>query len=102
MYDERVRPATVVSYARSVLDHVRCAGTALPLSLSVQLPGLTMITHLQEGKLAEAFNGFQTADYTETDDSVEQRGRICLQIHGGPPSEAWYKEITIEPLTTKK
>ena len=54
MYDERVRPATVVSYARSVLGQVRCAGTALPLSLSVQLPGLTLRTYLQEGKLAEA------------------------------------------------
>ncbi len=56
-----------------------------------------------EGKRVRlSINGFQTADYTETDDSVEQRGRICLQIHGGPPSEAWYKEITIELLTTKK
>jgi hypothetical protein len=56
-----------------------------------------------EGKRVRlSINGFQTADYTETDDGVEQRGRICLQIHGGPPSEAWYKEITIEPLTTKK
>jgi Domain of Unknown Function (DUF1080). len=56
-----------------------------------------------EGKRVRlSINGFQTADYTETDDSVEQRGRICLQIHGGPPSEARYKEITIEPLTTKK
>jgi 3-keto-disaccharide hydrolase len=56
-----------------------------------------------EGKRVRlSINGFQTADYTETDDSVEQRGRICLQIHGGPPSEAWYKEIAIEPLTTKK
>jgi hypothetical protein len=56
-----------------------------------------------EGKRVRlSINGFQTADYTETDDSVEQRGRICLQIHGGPPSEARYKEITIEPFTTKK
>jgi 3-keto-disaccharide hydrolase len=56
-----------------------------------------------EGKRVRlSINGFQTADYTETDDSVERRGRICLQIHGGPPSEAWYKEIAIEPLTTKK
>lgn len=52
-----------------------------------------------EGKRVRlSINGFQTADYTETDDGIEQRGRICLQIHGGPPSEAWYKEIMIEPL----
>jgi hypothetical protein len=56
-----------------------------------------------EGKRVRlSINGFQTADYTEADDGIEQRGRICLQIHGGPPSEAWYKEITIEPLTKKK
>jgi hypothetical protein len=56
-----------------------------------------------EGKRVRlSINGFQTADYTETDDGVEQRGHICLQIHGGPPSEARYKEITIEPLAKKK
>jgi hypothetical protein len=56
-----------------------------------------------EGKRVRlSINGFQTADYTETDDAVEQRGRICLQIHGGPPSEAWYKDISIETLNIKK
>lgn len=43
-------------------------------------------------------NGFQTVDYTETDESIEQRGLIGLQIHGGGPSEAWYKDITIVEL----
>jgi hypothetical protein len=56
-----------------------------------------------EGKRVRlSINGFQTVDYTETDDAVEQRGRICLQIHGGPPSEAWYKDISIETLKIKK
>jgi hypothetical protein len=56
-----------------------------------------------EGKRVRlSLNGFQTVDYTEADDSLEQRGRICLQIHGGPPSEAWYKEITIRALQIKK
>jgi hypothetical protein len=56
-----------------------------------------------EGKRVRlSINGFQTVDYTETDDVVEQRGRICLQIHGGPPSEAWYKDISIETLNIKK
>lgn len=41
-------------------------------------------------------NGRQTVDYTEPDDKIEQRGLIGLQIHAGPPSEAWYKDITIE------
>lgn len=56
-----------------------------------------------EGKRVRlSINGFQTVDYTEADDSLEQRGRICLQIHGGPPSEAWYKDISITPLQIKK
>jgi len=40
-------------------------------------------------------NDYQTVDYTEPDKSIEQRGSIALQIHGGRPGEAWYKEITI-------
>lgn len=56
-----------------------------------------------EGKRVRlSINGFQTVDYTEADDSIEQRGRICLQIHGGQPSEAWYKDISITLLQIKK
>jgi hypothetical protein len=40
-----------------------------------------------------------TVDYTEPDESIEQSGYIAVQIHGGPPSEAWYKDIRIQPLT---
>jgi hypothetical protein len=43
-------------------------------------------------------NGYQTIDYTEQDETVEQSGIIGLQIHGGQPSEAWYREIIIEEL----
>jgi hypothetical protein len=52
-----------------------------------------------EGKRVQLWiNGKQTVDYTEPDDSIEQSGIICLQIHGGPPSEASYKDISIEEL----
>jgi hypothetical protein len=52
-----------------------------------------------EGKRIQLWiNGRQTVDYTEKDDAVEQRGLIGLQIHGGSPSEAWYKDIFIEEL----
>jgi hypothetical protein len=40
-------------------------------------------------------NGYQTVDYTEPDESLEQAGVIGLQIHSGPPTEAWYKDIKI-------
>jgi hypothetical protein len=43
-------------------------------------------------------NGKQTVDYTEPDETIEQRGLIGLQIHGGPPSEAWYKDVRIKEL----
>ena len=43
-------------------------------------------------------NGCQTVDYTEPDDKIERRGIIGLQIHAGPPSEAWYKDIVIQEL----
>jgi hypothetical protein len=43
-------------------------------------------------------NGVQTVEYTETDDKIPASGIIGLQIHGGQPSEAWYRNITIEEL----
>jgi hypothetical protein len=44
-------------------------------------------------------NGFQTVDYVETDATVTDSGVICVQIHSGPPSEAWYRDITIAAPT---
>ena len=43
-------------------------------------------------------NGKRMVDYTEPDEAIEQTGIIGLQIHGGPPAEAWYKDITLQPL----
>jgi hypothetical protein len=52
-----------------------------------------------EGKHIQMWlNGHQTVDYTEKDDSIEATGIIGLQIHGGGPSEAWYRNITIIEL----
>jgi hypothetical protein len=44
-------------------------------------------------------NGFQTVDYVEADETIEQTGLIGLQVHAGKASEAWYKEIRIKPIT---
>jgi hypothetical protein len=44
-------------------------------------------------------NGVQTVDYTETDRAIAASGVICPQIHSGPPSEAWYKDIALVDLT---
>ena len=45
-----------------------------------------------------SINGFQTVDYVETDPTVADSGVICVQIHSGPPSEAWYRDITVAEL----
>ena len=43
-------------------------------------------------------NGRQTVDYIEPDDKIERTGILGVQIHGGPPSEAWYKDLRIKKL----
>lgn len=51
------------------------------------------------GNRIELFiNGLKTIDYIEEDAAIEKWGVIAVQIHGGPPSEAWYKDIRIEEL----
>ncbi len=53
-----------------------------------------------EGKHIQLWvNGFQTVDYMEEDPKIETTGVIAVQIHAGPPSEAWYRDITIVDLT---
>jgi len=44
-------------------------------------------------------NGQQTVDYTEPDEKIPRKGIIGVQIHGGGPSEAWYKEIRIKDMS---
>ncbi|MEI7901403.1 MAG: DUF1080 domain-containing protein [bacterium] len=43
-------------------------------------------------------NGVRTLDYTETDPEIPQFGIIAVQIHAGPPSEAWYRNLFIAEL----
>ncbi len=40
----------------------------------------------------------QTVDYTEREAKIPLKGILGLQIHGGGPSEAWYKDIRIKEL----
>jgi hypothetical protein len=56
------------------------------------------VVHAQGRRIQLFINGLKTVDYTEPDDTIPQYGIIGLQIHSGPPSEAWYKDITIEEL----
>ena len=47
-------------------------------------------------------NGVQTVDYVEKEKGIAKKGLIGLQIHGGPPSEASYKDIRIKELKSAK
>jgi len=52
-----------------------------------------------EGARIQLFvNGRNTVDYTEEDATIPRYGIIAVQIHSGPPTEAWYKDITIQEL----
>ncbi len=56
-----------------------------------------------EGKrIRLSINGLQTVDYTEAEEGIAQTGCICVQIHAGPPSEAWYKDIALETIKAAK
>ena len=44
-------------------------------------------------------NGVQTVDYTELDGQIPREGVIAVQIHGGPPTEAWYQDIQVRRLS---
>lgn len=51
------------------------------------------------GPKVELFlNGVQTVAYVEQDDKIERTGVIGLQIHSGPPTEAWYRNLSIKKL----
>lgn len=52
-----------------------------------------------EGKRIQIWlNGVQTVDYLEEDEGIAQRGIIALQIHGGAPAEASYRNVRIKTL----
>lgn len=43
-------------------------------------------------------NGTETVDFTEPDPDIPGDGHICVQIHSGPPGQAWYRSIWLERL----
>jgi len=49
-------------------------------------------------KIEILLNNEQTVAYTESDPGIEAEGVIAVQIHSGPPSEAWYRNLRIKPL----
>ena len=56
------------------------------------------VIRAEGNRIRQYINGLQTIDYTEEDPKIEKSGVIAVQIHSGPPSEAWYKDIEIQEL----
>jgi SHS2 domain-containing protein len=54
--------------------------------------------HAEGPRVVLKINGGTTVDYTETDASVEQDGRIAVQIHSGPAFEVRFRAIRIKEL----
>jgi len=87
IYDEARRNKTLVQANQDELAKV------------LQKEGWNDYRILCQGKRIQLWlNGHQTADFTETEENIKQTGIIGLQIHGGPPSEAWYKDIRIKSV----
>jgi len=61
-----------------------------------------LVIRCEGNRIQTWLNGYQTVDYTEKEKGIESKGIIGLQIHSGPPTEAWYKDIVIRDLTKKQ
>jgi hypothetical protein len=57
-----------------------------------------LVIRCEKNRIQIWVNGVQTVDYTETDAAIPQRGKFGLQIHGGQPAEAAYRNIRIKRL----
>jgi hypothetical protein len=86
LYDESRRNRALVAPDKALLR-------------KIVKPGWNQYEIRCEGLRIRLFlNGVQTVDYTEREPKIPQSGIIGLQIHGGDPSEAWYRNIVIEEL----
>ena len=54
--------------------------------------------HAEGPRVVLKINGGTTVDYTETDSTVEQTGRIAVQLHSGPAFEVRFRDIRIKEL----
>lgn len=56
------------------------------------------VIHCEGPRVRAYINGLLTVDYTETDPSLTQSGRIGMQVHGGGKTEVWFRDIHIQEL----
>jgi hypothetical protein len=87
LYDESRRNKVLSAADKTVVEKVLKRGDWNDYTIRCQGPRIQLW-----------INGAQTVDYTEPDAAIEQTGLIGLQIHGGKPSEAWYRDIRVKKL----
>ncbi len=63
----------------------------------IKADGWNEMRILARGENIQLFvNGHKTIEYVEEDSDIARTGIVGLQIHSGPPTEAWYRKIRIQ------
>jgi hypothetical protein len=87
LYDESRRNRVLAGPQAAVIEEV------------LDRDGWNRYRILAEGPRIQLWiNGRQTVDYTEPDATVARSGRICLQIHSGPPGEARFMDVRMREM----
>jgi hypothetical protein len=69
------------------------------LQKAVKADGFNHVVIRCEGPRIQLWvNDVATVDYTEAESNIARTGKIALQIHGGKPAEASYRNIRIKEL----
>ena len=95
------RPVWGGLYDESRRNKMLAEGPAESLKEWVKEGDWNELRILAKGTRIQLFlNGHPTVDYTEqaAAEEVPRTGIIGLQIHSGPPTEAWYRHIRIRRL----
>lgn len=87
LYDESRRNKMLATADPKLIDEIVKDGEWIRYELSAEGPHVQI--HL---------NGHKTISYEEQDPDIPLEGRICLQIHSGPPGEQWYRSIVLKTL----
>lgn len=83
-YPDPTRPYRLVAVPpRSVVDGVLRANDWNDVAVLAE-----------RGRIRLKLNGADTVEFVETG-SVPRTGRVCLQVHSGPPAEAWYRSVSL-------
>jgi len=57
-----------------------------------------MVVKCQNNHIQVWINGYQSVDYTESDDTIAKKGIFGFQIHKGAPTEVWFRNIRLTEL----